>query len=447
MRSLFLLSMLCGLVTLAHAQTTYFKQDFSAGGSVSNYVDAANPGDAKFTGIGISASAVTATAVSGISINNGALESYRPTDQGGGTQIPGDPYATYDVDFSPEPTSFYVQFTLDGLPTLPKNTRPNSAVFSVGNGTDYKADATLPDKTQTFSRIYVNVLNDASTLQWALRWIAGSKDDVSPYYTGSHKITWILNRAGGRLSYLKPTLPLGSPTSETLANGKWDVWVDNTQVFDEIDAINAAVPLLNFKFIHLAGTGYLRLDDFWFRDVSGQLPVTLTGFRAVVNGGRVDLSWQLPAAEGGGNFVVERSRDAREYAQIGAQQAVSGQRYFGHTDTQPPPGQSYYRLRHVGTDGGSTLSNPVAVFVDEHLPGLTILTNPGTGDHLTLLPEHLPDATYQLTTLTGQHLPCQTSQTPDGQVTLLPQHRLPSGVYLLTATSGTFRLTRRVLVR
>ncbi|MBO0930214.1 T9SS type A sorting domain-containing protein [Fibrella aquatilis] len=175
--------------------------------------------------------------------------------------------------------------------------------------------------------------------------------------------------------------------------------------------------------------------------------MTLTSFRAVVNGGRVDLSWQLPTSGAEGSFVVERSRDAREWAQIGFQTPFPDQRYFGHTDAKPLPGQSYYRIRHIQADGLSTLSHPVAVTVDDQLPGLTILTNPSSGDRLTLLPQQLPGADYQLATLTGQHLPCQTSETPDGQMTLLPQHRLPPGVYLLTATTGTVRLTRRVLVQ
>ena len=446
MKTLFFLCILWWLASGAIAQKTYLKQDFRNGGVISDYVDATNPGDSKFTGIGISSPGKDASTTSTVGIVSNSFETYRPRDAAGATISAGDPYLTYEANFSPEPTSLYIQFTIDGLPSSEPNTRANAALFSVGSGTDYRPNATVPDISQTFTRIYVNTINNTPSFQWALRWINNSKGAVSAYYTGQHAITWILNRAGGRLTYLKP--PNSTPPSTTtLADGKWDLWVDGDQIFDEITAINASIPLVNFKYIHAAGTGYIRLDDIWLRDVSGALPLYITKFRASVNGSTVDLSWQAENVAVGSLLDVERSSDGLEYAII--QQVVSeiNRTYYGHTDRAPLPGTSYYRLRQHSPDGTTTLSRPAAVNVIPNAPGLTIFDNPGNGLVIRLKAENLAEATYQLTTLTGQTLSCHTSETPGGQVTLQLQHPLPSGIYLLTATTGSVRLTRRVLVQ
>ncbi len=425
-----------------YAQDTVFEQNFSASTIVSDYVDAVNPGITKFTEIAITAGS---NGTPTIGIVNGAIELARLNADNAGGQC----RLVRSVDLASNANSLYVEFKVDitvGNPVLwsPGN---NVAFLNIGTGNGYGSGGSTPTNAETFGKLFFSTQGTAQSVSWTLaKRVNSTSTNSATFFQGPHDITWILNNTGYRVTYVKPA-GATAPSTTTIATGTWDVWVDGTPIFTAVPATTAGVDLRKFKFIFDGAIGIMRLDNFLMRDISGALPVSITNFRAAVNGPQVDLNWQAENVPDRSLFAVERSSDGREYTAIQQVNLDPNRTYYGHTDREPLAGTSYYRLRQQNPDGTTAVTRPVAVNVIPNAPGLTILDNPGAGLAIRFRADNLTGANYQLTALTGQLLPCHTSETPNGPVTLQPQHPLPSGVYLLTATAGSVRLTRRVLVQ
>ncbi|MBO0935400.1 T9SS type A sorting domain-containing protein [Fibrella sp. HMF5335] len=433
MKLLLFCVLLGGIGHRSQAQDTFFEQHFSIGSSLSTYIG--NDPKSQFTLIeGNSNTCVAGNSTA--AITNSTLEFYRPRG------CSGQVIATRSIDFLTIPRSLYIQFSLevetsaDGIGAAFIGFGANGANSAyVDNGT-YRND-------ETFAKLTIGFKASTAANAFTLRDV--NTNITSAAFTGRKTITWVLNNSGFVVTYLTP-----DGSTQRLANNLYDAWIGNTRVLTNRPAITADIDIKRFKIVFEGGqssVGKIWIGDLLFRDVSGILPVSITDFRALVNGPRVDLSWQTENVADGSFFDVERSRNGLEYAVIQHISYELDRTHYGYTDHAPLPGTSYYRLRQHSPDGITTLSRPVAVNVVTTAPGLTVLDNPGNGLVIQLYSNNLIGATYQLASLTGQRLPCQTSETPDGQVTLQPQHPLPSGVYLLTATTGTVRLTRRVLIQ
>ena len=179
------------------------------------------------------------------------------------------------------------------------------------------------------------------------------------------------------------------------------------------------------------------------------LPVTLLYFNATAEGTRVSLAWATADEQNAKQFVVERSPNLDEFTSVGTVAAVGTtqvRQNYGLIDNQPLMGTSYYRLRQLDNNGSAHYSKVVAVRVTDSAPGLLVLGNPVQSGVIRLLAQKLDGATYQLTSLLGQFIDIQLVTQQDGEVTLIPAHSLPNGLYLLSAQSGAVRLVRKLLI-
>lgn len=115
------------------------------------------------------------------------------------------------------------------------------------------------------------------------------------------------------------------------------------------------------------------------------LPVELLYFDARPEGDAVDCRWSTASETGNDFFTVERSADGRQFIGIGTVDAAGDPNdptEYAFTDHEPLKGLSYYRLRQTDLDGSTTLSNMVAVWIDEVAVGgeWTLFPNPTNGD-------------------------------------------------------------------
>ncbi|NOY06527.1 MAG: M28 family peptidase, partial [Chlorobi bacterium] len=97
--------------------------------------------------------------------------------------------------------------------------------------------------------------------------------------------------------------------------------------------------------------------------VLGPLPVELTAFDAVLQGGRVILRWSTATETNNAGFVIERLSDNRP-AVIGfvpGAGTTSEPRSYRFIDNKPVSGTSLYRLRQTDTDGTVSFSRWVMV--------------------------------------------------------------------------------------
>ncbi|WP_375444309.1 T9SS type A sorting domain-containing protein [uncultured Fibrella sp.] len=421
-----LITSLVSLVTCAgFGQTTLFQQDFSAGGVLSDYVNSSNPGSTKFKGIsGPSAS-----------ILNGALQFDRPNNGSTG-------HFAHNTDFNPTPGSLYIQFDFEvvSATTIAGN---SVLLFYVGNS--FSNGPGNPSNADIYARFGINFTGNGH--EFSVRSIpSGGGGANSVAFTGKQTLTFVLNNADYTVTYLQPGGGL-----KTLPNDTYDLWVGTTRVFTDLPVLTPTQTMTDFK-LRIDDDVYaaiFQFDNFLIRDINGALPVATTLLKAQATGTQVNLNWQS-VNQLATLFTVERSTNAQEFTAIGIIQATDDpakQRTYDFIDAQPAEGINYYRLRQTNTDGSVVLSKIATADVPTSVPGFTILDNPGAGTFIRLLARNLTGATYLISTLAGHPVSCQQRETPEGEITLLLQHPLPSGVYLLTASTGTARLTKRVLVQ
>jgi hypothetical protein len=95
-------------------------------------------------------------------------------------------------------------------------------------------------------------------------------------------------------------------------------------------------------------------------------PLPVNNFTAVEDSGNVKISWQTPYEINAAYFVVERSRNMRNFDAIDtvtAHGTINLPSNYLTYDTRPWLGLSFYRLRIVGKDGTVTYSDTQRVVV------------------------------------------------------------------------------------
>jgi hypothetical protein len=221
-----------------------FSQDFSAGGTPANYVSS-TPNSGQWNAIGVSGSGTT------VSIANGALQYIHNGANAGSF--------TRNTDFSPIPTAISYSFalTVSGVSTTTPIT--SGAVWGVGSG--YGTQNSDPTSTLNNSRFAVGFNTDGT---FSLHAVGASA--TSSFSSGTTlNLTWVINDSGSTLSYLGP-----DGNTDTVGNGKWDLWTGNTILLDEKSADNAATSLSELKFVfeNNAANATITMDNFNISDLT-----------------------------------------------------------------------------------------------------------------------------------------------------------------------------------
>lgn len=84
-------------------------------------------------------------------------------------------------------------------------------------------------------------------------------------------------------------------------------------------------------------------------------------FSANANGRTVLLSWGADLVDDAAIYVVERSRNNKEFTEVLRTSAVSGEFQYLETDMKPQKGTSYYRLKRIDENGRQCYSLSVVV--------------------------------------------------------------------------------------
>jgi hypothetical protein len=222
------------LSSICSSGTILFNQDFSAGGTLSQYIGS-GPGkwDAFGTSSGMSAG-----------ISSGALVFTRTAGTGSFSR-------STDLS-SPAPDSLIYRFDLN----VTGNTASanNAATWQVGSGfgTANQAESV----SFVHSRFGIN-LTGTPTMPNTFQFIDQKGGAPTADFKGSQAMTWILNNSGKTLSYQAP-----NNTVQTVANDSWDLWAGTTRVFDDISAETATRSLTDLKFAYTGGNGSIVMDNF-----------------------------------------------------------------------------------------------------------------------------------------------------------------------------------------
>lgn len=180
---------------------------------------------------------------------------------------------------------------------------------------------------------------------------------------------------------------------------------------------------------------YYLFDNFSFSPVS--LPVTLQYFNAAKEGATALLKWGTVNEQGNKGFEVERSADGKNFSPIGfvPAQAPGGNSNaalsYKFTDSEPPAGLNYYRLKQIDKDGKSVLSEVKAISFAA-VSAIEVYPNPAQNGVVQVKGNHITHISAY--TISGQLVNIQVNYHPLENRLEFPEQA--SGNYILRIVSG-----------
>ncbi|MBF9141164.1 T9SS type A sorting domain-containing protein [Hymenobacter properus] len=184
------------------------------------------------------------------------------------------------------------------------------------------------------------------------------------------------------------------------------------------------------------------------------LPVELTLFTATpTDRQQVALHWETASEKNSQSFVVERSADGkvfRDNRTVEGAGTTQTRTIYRVVDEQPLPGTSYYRLRQVDFDKGSSYS-PVRVVQLSTKPGQGLDVYPGPTAKEWVVSSQLP---AELLGSTGAALQVFDALGRVQSITLTPAEQpgrwtlglqsLPTGIYVVRLLTSAGSYSRRI---
>ncbi|KAF0152440.1 MAG: putative aminopeptidase [Ignavibacteria bacterium] len=320
-----------------------FSQDFNSSTNLSDYYNATNPNPGQWNSISTSGVGTT------ISVATNNLSFARTGNAGSFSRT---------TDFSPTPTGLIYKFDI----SVNGNTAAQTTAAVLQVGSDFGTTNSAETIAKTYARIAINFSATSGTFQ--IRDITNGAN--SSDFTGTISVTWGLNNTGTTQTY---TAPDGS--TETLANGKADLWAGTTKIFDDVAVQNTTLTMTDLKFAFTAGTGTITFDNFVIYGASDNLslPVELTSFTALLADNNVQLNWETATEVNNYGFNVERGSTSlgMTWAKIGF---VNGHgnsnspKRYTFIDNAAPAGNVKYRLKQIDFDGKYEYSDVVEVKVE-----------------------------------------------------------------------------------
>ncbi|PEN13783.1 hypothetical protein CRI94_06860 [Longibacter salinarum] len=187
-------------------------------------------------------------------------------------------------------------------------------------------------------------------------------------------------------------------------------------------------------------------------EVSGQLPVELSGFSGHVDEDRVILTWNTLSEATNDGFVVEHAREGGSFSRIGFVDGAGTTRErqsYSYTTRACDAGTHRFRLRQVDVDGTSTLGPETTVVIGLQQPYVLsqVAPNP-VRDRATLTLEvkKQQEVRAELFNVLGQRVRVlhDGAINPGSEQTIsVNSADLASGIYFVRVKGETFSETRK----
>lgn len=178
------------------------------------------------------------------------------------------------------------------------------------------------------------------------------------------------------------------------------------------------------------------------------LPVELIDFSAKEINQKVHLNWQTASETDNHGFEIERSADGKSWESIGFIKGAGNtvvEKHYHFIDRQPIYPKSYFRSRQIDFNGDYSFSETISVKMKDLSLGFNVFPNPVVNELQVDLPGHLETYELQILSMGGRVLK-QIPEVNNG-FHKIEVEDLPSGTYLIQATSGQVRLLKRWVKR
>ncbi len=193
-----------------------------------------------------------------------------------------------------------------------------------------------------------------------------------------------------------------------------------------------------------------RLSEFWINSSLLWLPVELGNFSARAEGKKVLLDWTTESEVNSSHYIIERSANGVDFSEIGVLAAIGESTrttQYDFIDTKPLPGENYYRLKMVDTNGSFTYSKFISIHM-EPFGILSVYPNPLKGEHLEVsLVAPIASTVFLYVYDHLGRLVLQESGTSLDKIHFmtLTMENLPTGAYFLHLTDGHFYAYKRFI--
>lgn len=154
---------------------------------------------------------------------------------------------------------------------------------------------------------------------------------------------------------------------QSLAPDKWDIWIDNAPVGDDLGKalLLNDVNIDSWMFYGASSTGNVAnifLDEFYYQNsiANDPLPVSINFFNAVPNGRNITLKWETTQEINNAGFDIERRtllKNTGTYSSWTKIAFVPGygttneSRIYRFTDNKLNTGKYEYRLKQIDNNG------------------------------------------------------------------------------------------------
>lgn len=155
-------------------------------------------------------------------------------------------FGSRTIALTPAASAQVVRFDLS---TSSTSATSKAGTLIIGSG--FANNATIHTAT---ARLHVNL--SATNGEFSITYPDGTPT-TSGTLSGTQTITWVINTSGSSVSYAQPN----GAGAITLATGKSDVWIGNTQLVAGLNVQTAAQAMNNLKFVFNSGTGNIALSD------------------------------------------------------------------------------------------------------------------------------------------------------------------------------------------
>lgn len=399
-----------------------FSQNFNGTMADLVPVSPAAPTTSQFDAVGVAAPGTNTS----VSIESGKLKLTRSATPSSG----GGFYRT--TPFSTIPTFVAISFDLE-VPTSSASHR-NLAQFAIGTlGSDYAAESGTSTMT---SKIHIDAVESG---EFAIT-DPKATQQVTSTFSGSQKLTWLINRSLDAVSYVGP-----DGSTQSVGINTMDLWIGTSLQLDERPLTNPAVDMAGFKFIIKDGnpsteTATVLIDNLVISDIAPTtpLPVSLTSFNAtkIIDG--VKLSWSTVSEKNNSHFDILRSSDKENFELI-TTKTGAGNSFarldYSYTDPTPANGNNYYKLRQVDLDGNTTTYDHMIRSVKVSLDDKNQLYITENDLNYTM---NSTEAELDVYTITGVKILEYKSMSSVGKLSI--QH-LPKGFYIARLKTGNEFIT------
>jgi len=186
----------------------------------------------------------------------------------------------------------------------------------------------------------------------------------------------------------------------------------------------------------------------------GALPINLVNFTATKQANDVQLKWTTATEINNDFFTVEKSTDGTHFEAIATVKGAGNSnitRSYSAIDENISTGKSYYRIKQTDFNGQSSYSVVTCVNYNTD-SGFTVCPNPGNSGesmYVSIPSENNQQVLIVVRDVQGQEYYSKVVLDTESHqlVALNPEPALPSGMYIVVASSNNNVYSQKIIVR